>query len=169
MMQHFRSCAHLRHPEMSAPWSLLEGKQTLPNVDCKRSAPSAPALDVEALINLDEPFRSLLSRRVSRKPWIIAIRKNDHALEGSTDRARQVLQFYAYRWMHYAGVAKLVLGADAEAVAWLRRCLEANRNYPLAHFHLAAACSAHWRRRGTQHGRGLRSIRLSLFAAREEE
>ena len=41
--------------------------------------------------------------------------------------------------MHYAGLAKLVLGADAEAVAWLRRCLEANRNYPLAHFHLAGA------------------------------
>jgi tetratricopeptide (TPR) repeat protein len=45
----------------------------------------------------------------------------------------------AFRWMHYAGLAKLVLGADAEAVAWLRRSLEANRNYPLAHFHLAAA------------------------------
>jgi TolB-like protein len=45
----------------------------------------------------------------------------------------------AFRWMHYAGIAKLVLGADAEAVAWLRRSLEANRNYPLAHFHLAAA------------------------------
>ena len=41
--------------------------------------------------------------------------------------------------MHYAGLAKLVLGADAEAVAWLRRCLEANRNYPIAHFQLAAA------------------------------
>jgi tetratricopeptide (TPR) repeat protein len=41
--------------------------------------------------------------------------------------------------MHYAGLAKLVLGADDEAVAWLRRSLEANRNYPLAHFHLAAA------------------------------
>jgi TolB-like protein/class 3 adenylate cyclase len=44
-----------------------------------------------------------------------------------------------YRWMHYIGVAKLMLGADAEAVVWLRRCLEANRNYPIAHFHLAAA------------------------------
>jgi TolB-like protein/class 3 adenylate cyclase len=44
-----------------------------------------------------------------------------------------------FRWMHFAGFTKLVLGADAEAVAWLRRCLEANRNYPLAHFHLAAA------------------------------
>ena len=38
-----------------------------------------------------------------------------------------------------AGLAKLLLGADAEAVAWLRRALEANRNYPVAHFHLAAA------------------------------
>jgi TolB-like protein/class 3 adenylate cyclase len=45
----------------------------------------------------------------------------------------------AYRWMRYAGLAKLVLGADAEAVSWLRRSLEANRNHPLAHFQLAAA------------------------------
>jgi TolB-like protein/class 3 adenylate cyclase len=46
---------------------------------------------------------------------------------------------YAFRWLHYVGVAKQVLGDDAEAVAWLRRCLEANRNYPIAHFQLAAS------------------------------
>jgi TolB-like protein/class 3 adenylate cyclase/Tfp pilus assembly protein PilF len=45
----------------------------------------------------------------------------------------------SFRWMHYAGIAKQVLGDDAEAVAWLRRCLEANRNYPIAHFQLAAS------------------------------
>src|SRR5258708_7508111 len=45
----------------------------------------------------------------------------------------------ACRWMHVLGATKLVLGADAEAVVWLRRCLEANRNYPLAHLQLAAA------------------------------
>jgi TolB-like protein/class 3 adenylate cyclase len=44
----------------------------------------------------------------------------------------------AYRWMAFAGTAKLLLGADAEAVAWLRRSNEANRNLPLTHFHLAA-------------------------------
>jgi TolB-like protein/Tfp pilus assembly protein PilF len=44
-----------------------------------------------------------------------------------------------HRWMNYVGVAKLMLGADAEAVVWLRRCLEANRNYLIAHFQLAAA------------------------------
>jgi TolB-like protein/class 3 adenylate cyclase len=44
-----------------------------------------------------------------------------------------------FRWMHYLGITKLVLGADAEAVLWLRRCLEANLNYPVAHFQLAAA------------------------------
>jgi len=38
-----------------------------------------------------------------------------------------------------AGVAKLLLGADDEAVAWLRRGLERAPNYPLAHFYLAAA------------------------------
>jgi TolB-like protein len=44
-----------------------------------------------------------------------------------------------YRWLHWMGLAKLMIGADAEAVAWLRRSLETNRNNPLAHFHLGAA------------------------------
>ncbi|MEH2565163.1 adenylate/guanylate cyclase domain-containing protein [Bradyrhizobium sp. AZCC 2289] len=44
-----------------------------------------------------------------------------------------------HRWMSYVGLAKLHLEADAEAVEWLRRCLKANPNYPLAHFELAAA------------------------------
>jgi len=46
-----------------------------------------------------------------------------------------------HRWMSYVGLAKLHLDADAEAVVWLRRCLKANPNYPLAHFYLAAALS----------------------------
>jgi TolB-like protein len=46
---------------------------------------------------------------------------------------------YAYRWMLFVGIAKAQLGADAEAVNWLRRSIEANRNFPLAHFHLAEA------------------------------
>jgi hypothetical protein len=41
--------------------------------------------------------------------------------------------------MGFVGVAKLQLGADEEAVAWLRRSIEANRNLPQTHFHLAAA------------------------------
>jgi TolB-like protein/class 3 adenylate cyclase len=46
---------------------------------------------------------------------------------------------FAFRWMLFVGIAKAQLGAEAEAAAWLRRSIEANRNYPLAHFHLAAA------------------------------
>jgi TolB-like protein/class 3 adenylate cyclase len=46
---------------------------------------------------------------------------------------------FAFRWMAWVGVAKLQLTADEEAVAWLRRSIEANRNLPLAHFFLAAA------------------------------
>ena len=45
---------------------------------------------------------------------------------------------FAYRWMTFAGQAKLWQGADAEAVVWLRRGLEANRNFPIGHFMLAA-------------------------------
>ena len=48
-------------------------------------------------------------------------------------------RYGAIRWMSCVGFAKLQLGADAEAVAWLRRSIEANRNYPIAHFDLAAA------------------------------
>ena len=43
------------------------------------------------------------------------------------------------RWMHWLGVVKLILGADADAVDWLRRSLEANRNNTIGHFQLAAA------------------------------
>jgi tetratricopeptide (TPR) repeat protein len=45
----------------------------------------------------------------------------------------------AFRWMHLLGVVKLILGADTEAVEWLRRSLETNRNFPIAHFQFAAA------------------------------
>jgi TolB-like protein len=46
---------------------------------------------------------------------------------------------FAHAWCHIAGVAKLALGRDDEAVAWLRRAIEANRMYPMAQFTLAAA------------------------------
>lgn len=46
---------------------------------------------------------------------------------------------FAFRWMAYVGVAKLLLGADAEAATWLGHSIEANRNYPMAHLYLGAA------------------------------
>jgi tetratricopeptide (TPR) repeat protein len=46
---------------------------------------------------------------------------------------------FAHRWMHTVGSAKIQLGLYAEAVDWLRRSVEANRNFPIAHFWLAAA------------------------------
>ncbi|MCG2625272.1 winged helix-turn-helix domain-containing protein [Bradyrhizobium sp. WYCCWR 13023] len=45
----------------------------------------------------------------------------------------------AYQWACFVGVAKLQLGLDVEAVSWLRRSTEANRNFPIAHLALAAA------------------------------
>jgi TolB-like protein/Flp pilus assembly protein TadD len=44
---------------------------------------------------------------------------------------------FANRWMLFVGIAKAQLGRDAEAAVWLRRSIEVNRNFPLAHFHLA--------------------------------
>jgi TolB-like protein len=45
---------------------------------------------------------------------------------------------YVYIWALFVGLAKLWQGADADAIVWLRWSLEANRNYPNGHFHLAA-------------------------------
>ena len=45
----------------------------------------------------------------------------------------------AHGWMAFAGLAKLGLGADEEAVERLRRSVEINRNHPVNHFLLAAA------------------------------
>ena len=46
---------------------------------------------------------------------------------------------FVYFWMTFAGVAKLQLGRDEEAVFWFRRGIETNQNFPPAHFYLAAA------------------------------
>ncbi|KJC60479.1 adenylate cyclase [Bradyrhizobium sp. LTSPM299] len=44
----------------------------------------------------------------------------------------------AFRWLANVGFAKLQLAADLEAVNWFLRGVEANRNWPLTHFGLAA-------------------------------
>jgi tetratricopeptide (TPR) repeat protein len=45
----------------------------------------------------------------------------------------------AFRWLQFGGFAQLQLGNDAEALTWLRKGIEANRNYPMTHFGLATA------------------------------
>jgi len=46
---------------------------------------------------------------------------------------------HAFRWLFMVGFAKLQISADAEAVGWFRRSIEANRNVPITHFGLSAA------------------------------
>ena len=45
----------------------------------------------------------------------------------------------AYIWCDFIGIANVMLGQDAAALPWCRRSVETNRNYPIAHFHYAAA------------------------------
>ena len=65
-----------------------------------------------------------------------AVETEAHVVEAFRLSPRDIA---AYQWMHIVGTAKLQLGADAEAVAWLRRSIDANRNFPLTHFILATA------------------------------
>ena len=46
---------------------------------------------------------------------------------------------FSYLWMHFIGMANIFLGRDGEAVTWLRRGIETNRNYSISRFYLAAA------------------------------
>ena len=45
----------------------------------------------------------------------------------------------AFYWLMFVGVAKIYLGRHEEAIVWLRRSIEANRNNPMSHLFLAAA------------------------------
>ena len=46
---------------------------------------------------------------------------------------------FTYIWMAVLGAVKITLGSDEEAVSLLQRGVEANPNYPAAHFWLASA------------------------------
>jgi len=73
----------------------------------------------------------------------------------------------ASRWMVWVGFAKAQLNDYTEAVAWLRRGLEANRNSSITHFSLAAylARLASWTKRGPPSKQDLSSIRASPSTA----
>ncbi|HEY5204454.1 MAG TPA: adenylate/guanylate cyclase domain-containing protein [Roseiarcus sp.] len=62
-----------------------------------------------------------------------------HVLEALRLSPRDAMTF---EWFLIAGLAKAYLGEFVEAVTWLRKSIDANRNRPLAFF-LLAACFAH--------------------------
>ncbi len=45
----------------------------------------------------------------------------------------------AHIWVQMPGQANILLGKWEQAIPWLQRSIEANRNFPIAHFQLAAA------------------------------
>ena len=71
-----------------------------------------------------------------RQDFPRSLRGNRHINEALRLSPRDTI---ANTWMHVAGLAKLYLSSDEEAAVLLRRAIETNRNYPLAHFCLAAA------------------------------
>ena len=86
-----------------------------------------------------------LDRNLARAHGSIGIAKfylgRGGETEAHVEQARRLSprDTLVYIWSLFVGLAKLWQGADAEAIVWLRRSLEANRNHPGAHFNLAAA------------------------------
>jgi TolB-like protein/class 3 adenylate cyclase/Tfp pilus assembly protein PilF len=72
--------------------------------------------------------------------WAKSLLGRSAETEAHTNEALRLSprDIYAFRWMNGVGIAKSQMGADAEAVAWLRRSIEANPNQPMSHFLLAA-------------------------------
>jgi TolB-like protein/class 3 adenylate cyclase len=67
-----------------------------------------------------------------------AAETEDHVLEALRLSPRDKT---IYLWASSVAIAKLQLGLDAEAAVWLRRTIEANRNFAFGHFLLAATLS----------------------------
>ena len=86
-----------------------------------------------------------LDRNLAHAHSIIGLRQDFHRSRrrnrGAYPRgpAPQSARHNAYIWMNTAGMAKLHLGSYEQAVAWFRRAIEANRNFPAPNFNLAAA------------------------------
>jgi len=59
-----------------------------------------------------------------------------HMLEAQRLSPRDPLTFH---WLFLTGWAKAHLEQDKEAITWLNRSIEANRNFPSPHFYLAAS------------------------------
>ena len=77
---------------------------------------------------------------------------------------------WVYTFFVIVGFAKSLLGRTEEAISWLRRSIEANRNYSLSHFTLAAALAnvGQMEEARTQVGAGLavdRQFTIASFCA----
>ena len=70
---------------------------------------------------------------------------------------------FAWLWLHFAGAAKMALGANEEAVTLFRRSIENNRTNPLTRFFLAAALAnlGRWKRHSPKPKPASRSTRAS--------
>ena len=86
-----------------------------------------------------------LDRNLAARPFLIGIGKifvgraeetEAHIAEALRLSPRDTM---AYVWITNGALAKNHLGNWEQAVAWCRRAIEANRNYPDAYFQLAVA------------------------------
>ena len=86
-----------------------------------------------------------LDRNLAPAHGMIGLAKYCHrSRRGNRDHVQEALRLSprdtnAYRWMMFAGFAKLYLGAMRRQSRGCVAAIETNRNFPLAHFYLAAA------------------------------
>ena len=118
-------------PNHAAAHAALGIVQTLTNRAAQGIAECERALALDRNLASAHAFIGLAKYSLGR-----AEEAEAHILEALRVSPRDIL---AYQWMMIAGNAKLLLNSEADAAAWFRRCLEANRNFPLVHFLLAAA------------------------------
>jgi len=119
-------------------------------------APNHPM--AHCVLGLLQIFTNRAAQGIAECEWALALDRNLARAHGAIGTAKfylgrggeteahieQALRLsprdtLVYIWAILVGLAKFWHGADTEAIVWLRRSLEANRNLPNAHFYLAAA------------------------------
>ncbi len=93
--------------------------------------------ECEHALALDRNLASAHSSIGAAKIYIVRAEETEaHVAEALRLSPRDTM---AYTWMTNAGIAKNNLGRYEQAVAWCRRAIEANRNFPHPHFVLGSA------------------------------
>jgi TolB-like protein/Tfp pilus assembly protein PilF len=103
---------------------------------CTKRAPEGIA-ECEHALELDRNLANAHSIIGNGKIYIGHAEETEaHVVEALRLSPRDTMSYF---WMGIAGAAKNRLGSYEQAVAWYRRAIEANQNYPLGYFGLAAA------------------------------
>ena len=106
-------------------------------IQMQTNRPSQGIAECERALTLDRNLAVAHGWIGIAKAWLgLPTETEAHVQEALRLSPRDI---FSFRWFYYVGLAKLLHGADADAVVWPRRSIETYRDFFLPHFLLASA------------------------------